>query len=182
MEEAAIARPHAVHCDGCILYLRGIGDGGRSAGSSGRDGIVPSGKWKSSALMEMARFSIFSEPERVTARDVIVSAIASSSFLLFAPAGIFEGMNADWSLYLATFFFGPLVGWISAAMYHKKNLRGIDPFYIRGWWGFSSGIITLPLCLLFRRAALDFSILLTLVGFLEIVGNWLYRKFKGISY
>ena len=85
-------------------------------------------------------------------------------------------MNADWVAGLIVFPVTLMAGLCSAWLYYGRHEAGsIDPFYIRAWWGFISGLVSLPVCLLFRPsiAALAFCFLTFGAG--PVAGFHLFR-------
>lgn len=124
----------------------------------------------------ISKISWFSAPECLKFWDVAICVIVSTLFFIFGPNKIFLNLNISWSAILFILVICIVVSFLSARRNNQKTAVRMDPFYIRGWWGLISGIVTLPLCFFFREIALDFSLVLTVTGFGEVVGNLLYRR------
>ena len=118
-------------------------------------------------------------PDRVKGGDVALSTILLVAVLLFAPDSLFKQMNVDWLLGL---FILPLMfsaGLFSNWLYYRDHsLSDIDPFFIRAWWSLISGLIALPLCLLFRPSVAHLAFIVFTFGFAPVLAFYTFRRNK----
>jgi hypothetical protein len=122
------------------------------------------------------KISSFFKKDRLCLGDILFSIAISMLFFLLAPEKLFLKSNIDWLLELVVFFTFAVTGFLSAYVTAQKRPVKIDAFYVRSWSALISGIVSIPICFLFRKAALDFSIVLFLFGCGPVIGNFLFTK------
>ena len=98
--------------------------------------------------------------------------------LLFGPDQWFDHMNVDWLF--GCFLFPVLIpfGMLSAWLYRRNHPEAsLDPTYIRAWWSLTSGLVVLPICLIFRPALAHLAFISFTFGLGPVVGFQLFRYF-----
>ena len=120
----------------------------------------------------------FVPPTQITTRDVALSSVILVALLLLAPESKLRDTIIPWSHSLLLFPVFLLCGLFSAWLFYGRHPRNeIDPFYIRAWWCLGSGLVALPVCLIFRPAAAHLAFLALVFGLGPVIGFHLYRRF-----
>jgi hypothetical protein len=120
--------------------------------------------------------NLFAAPKRVTFIEVGLSTVVIIAALLLIPDSELSRMNVDWGfgvfLVPVTFLVGILASW---HYYRDHEYTSIDPFYIRAWWGFLSGFIAMPVCLVCRPFVAHLAFIACAFGAGPILGFHFYR-------
>jgi hypothetical protein len=126
-----------------------------------------------------SRLAIFSGllriPDGLCTTEVTFSLILVPAVLLLLPEEEIGQSNVGFWALLATFIGSFAAGLISAYLVRRRAEPTKDPFYLRAWWAFIGGAAALPLCLIFRSAALPLAAACFLFGLGPILGNRTYR-------
>ena len=124
------------------------------------------------------RFMIsLSAPEGLKTRHVVAGVVLSLAVFLLPPDSFFQGMNADWVAGLILFPVTLIVGFCSAWHYYgRHDTSSIDPFYLRAWWSLISGMVGLPVCLLFRPSVAALAFCFLTFGAGPVAGFHLSRR------
>lgn len=138
---------------------------------------------KSNSSMKLINFfkdriSWFKEPKILRFGDVLISVVAALLFFLCGPDDLFVGSALDWRFYLIIFPASLIFGVVSAFRFQSMDLDGLDPSFIRGCWGLVGGIVSVPVCLVFRKSAISYSIALFLIGAGEVCGYAIFKILK----
>lgn len=121
--------------------------------------------------------SWFSPPQRISPVHLAISALFTLVVLLVIPDRYLLDSNLDLQAFIIFGVAALFVGCVSSRKWEKSGKGGIDPFYIRACWCFFSGLVAIPVCLIFRHTAVEFAIMMLVVGLGTIVGNQVQRAF-----
>ena len=121
-----------------------------------------------------------SAPKSLKIGDVALSVGVALAVLLLPSDNCLRGNEVDWTMGLILFPVTLAAGLCSAWLYYRRHeITSIDPFSIRAWWSLISGLVALPVCLVFRPSVAPFAFAMLMFGAGPVAGFHIWCRITG---
>lgn len=139
-------------------------------------------------VSKLAKYFSWSTAERVKIGDVVGSTLVLLIALLLPPEAELHrrkllASGEDWPLVLGLnavlFLITFVAGLISAFLFYRTHdFAKRDPFCIRAWWSLISGLVALPICLIFRPCIAWLAFLAFIFGAGPVAAHRVFVSFR----